>query len=96
MNIEIITLVIAGFAAVLSLISIVIASILAIKSWHMSRVIYSLEEHVLRRFNGSQDDSGDRGLTAINNKLKTGKFVIESIQERIDGDWAVLISQIKK
>lgn len=96
MNNEITTLVISAFAALLSLISMIIASILAIKSWHRSRVIYNLEEFVLRKLNGSQNDAEDRGFTAINDKLKTGKFVIESIQERIDGDWAVLIAQIKK
>jgi len=79
-----------------SILALAISTIVAIKSWSKSRVIYSLEEFVLRRINVTRDDANDRGFTAINEKLKTGRYVIESIQERKDGDWAILIACIKK
>lgn len=79
-----------------SILALAISSIIAIKSWNKSRVIYKLDEFVLRKINGTREDADDRGFAAINEKLKTGDYIIESIQERKDGDWAVLIAQIKK
>lgn len=73
----------------------VVAILVSIKSWHKSRVIYGLEELVLRRINGSRYDDA-RGLEEINRKLQTGKYVIQGIQDRVDGDWAVILARIKK
>lgn len=79
-----------------SILALTISSIIAIKSWNKSRVIYNLEEFVLRKINGTRDDATDRGFNAVNEKLKTGNYIVESIQERKDGDWAILVARIKK
>lgn len=79
-----------------SFISLTLASIVAIKSWYKSRVIYELEEFVLRKIDGSRDDKENRGLAEINSKLKTGKYSIQAIQNRPDGDWAIILSRVKK
>ena len=72
-----------------------IAILVSVKSWHKNRTIYGLEELVLRRINGSKDD-GARGIEDINKKLQTGKYTVQGIQDRVDGDWAVILAQIKK
>lgn len=79
----------------ISALSLIAVIVMGVASWHKNRVIYGLDELVLRKFDGSKADS-ERGLSKIKEKLKTGKYKIESIQERKDGDWAILLSQIKK
>lgn len=71
------------------------AILVSIKSWHKSRAIYGLEELVLRKVKGSRDDE-TRGVEEINRKLQTGRYTIQGIQDRVDGDWAVILAQIKK
>lgn len=73
----------------------VVAILVSIKSWHKSRAIYGLEELVLRRANGSRDDEA-RGIEEISKKLQTGRYTIQGIQDRVDGDWAVILARIKK
>lgn len=88
---EILTIIVSGAAIITSIISLLIS----IKSWHKSRVIYGIEECVLRRITGSRDDDS-RGIEEISKKLQTGKYVIQDIKDRVDGDWAVILAQIKK
>lgn len=77
---------------VISIISVVIAVI----SWHKSRVIYEIEELVIRKINGTRDDEDGRGLPELNEKLKTGHYTILNTLERNDGDWAILLARIKR
>ena len=51
---------------------------------------------VIRKINGTKDDAEDRGFTALNKKLRSGNYIIESIHERKDNDWAVLLARVKK
>lgn len=83
-------------AILVSVISVVLSFAIAIKSWHKNRVIYDLEEKVLRKIDGSRNDGNGRGLGEIRELLKTGEYNIEAIQTRNDGDWAVLLARIKK
>ena len=75
---------------VISIISVVIAVI----SWRKSRVIYEIEEVVIRKINGTRRDG--RGLPELNQKLNTGHYTILEVLERADGDWAVLLARIKR
>ncbi|RKW03547.1 MAG: hypothetical protein D8B38_01590 [Candidatus Saccharimonas sp.] len=77
---------------VISIISVVIAVI----SWRKSRVIYEIEEVVIRKINGTRDDRDGRGLPELNQKLNTGHYTILEVLERADGDWAVLLARIKR
>jgi len=83
-------------AIVISALALAVSSIIAVRSWYKSRSTYGLEELVLRRIDGSQNDADDRGLSAINQKLESGKYTVQSTYQRKDGDVAVLISKIKK
>lgn len=85
----------AIIAIVASFLSLAITSVIAIKSWHKNRVIYGLEELVLRKINGTRDDSS-RGLREINAKLKSGNYTIQAIENRQDDDWAIILSRVKK
>jgi hypothetical protein len=96
MEIENLTLYASCLAILISIVALLISSALAIKSWHKNRVIYGIEELVIRKLNGSSDDAEDRGYTLLNEKLSSGSYIIESIQERNDNDWAVLLAKIKK
>lgn len=78
-------------AAILS----TVAMFVSVKSWHKSRAIYGLEELVLRRISGSRDDDA-RGIDEINRKLKIGKYAGQGVQSRVDGDRAVILTQIKE
>ena len=82
-------------AVLVALMSLLLSAVVAVKSWHKSRVVHGLEEFVLRKINGGRGDS-DRGLKEINEKLKTGKYTMQGIQDRVDGDWAVLLARVKK
>lgn len=88
-------LIIAIIAVIISVIALTISTIVAVKSWHKSRVVYELKEMVLRKVNGSREDSS-RGLEQIEQVLSTGKYSVEAILDRKDGDWAVLLARIKK
>lgn len=83
---------IALFSMVISIISVVVAVI----SWRKSRVIYEVEELVIRKINGTRDDMDSRGLPELNEKLNTGHYTILEVLERTDGDWAVLLARIKR
>ena len=49
--------------------SLLLSTIVAVKSWRKSRFVHSLEEFVLRKINGGRGDL-DRGIKEINEKLK--------------------------
>ena len=68
----------------------------AVISWHKSRVIYEIEELGIRKINGTPDDMDGRGLPELNQKLNTGHYTILEVLERTDGDWAVLLACIKR
>jgi maltodextrin utilization protein YvdJ len=91
-----ITLLLSTASLFVSILALVVSGVVAVKSWYRSRSTYELEELVLRKINGSTDDVGDRGMEAINNRLETGKYTIQSTYERKDGDVAILIAKIKK
>lgn len=82
--------------ALLSLFISIASVVVAIVSWRKSRVIYEIEEVVIRKINGTRDDEDGRGLPKLNEKLKTGHYTILDILERNDGDWAVLLARIKR
>lgn len=79
-------------AMIISIISVVVAVV----SWRKSRVIYEIEELVIRKINGTRDDMDGRGLPELNKKLNTGHYTILEVLERTDGDWAVLLARIKR
>lgn len=83
---------IALFSMVISIISVVVAVV----SWRKSRVIYEIEELVIRKINSTRDDQDGRGLLELNKKLNTGHYTILEVLERTDGDWAVLLARIKQ
>jgi hypothetical protein len=74
----------------------IISAVIAVISWHKSRVIYEIEELVIRKINGTRDDMDGRGLPELNQKLNTGHYTILGVFERTDGDWAVLLARIKR
>ena len=80
----------------LSLVISIISTVIAVISWHTSRVIYEIEELVIRKINGTRDDMDGRGLSELNQKLQTGHYTILDTLERNDGDWAVLLARIKR
>ena len=82
--------------ALLSLFISIASAILTVISWRKSRVIYEIEELVIRKINGTHDDQDGRGLPKLNEKLNTGHYTILEILERTDGDWAVLLARIKR
>ena len=82
--------------ALLSLFISIASAILTVISWRKSRVIYEIEELVIRKINGTRDDMDGRGLPELNQKLNTGHYTILEILERTDGDWAVLLARIKR
>lgn len=82
--------------APLSLLISIISVVIAVISWHKSRVIYEIEELVIRKINGTRDDEDGRGLPKLNEKLKTGHYTILDTLERNDGDWAILLARIKR
>lgn len=82
--------------ALFSLIISIISAVIAVISWHKSRVIYEVEELVIRQINRTRDDADGRGLPKLNEKLKTGHYTILEVLERTDGDWAVLLARIKR
>lgn len=92
---ETITIAMSVVAVIMSVISLITSTIIAVKSWHKNRVVYDLEEKVLRRIDGSRNDSS-RGLEEIKKELNTGLYNIEAVLERKDGDWAVLLARVKK
>ena len=79
-------------AMIISIISVVVAVV----SWRKSRVIYEIEELVIRQINRTRDDADGRGLPKLNEKLNTGHYTILEVLERTDGDWAVLLARIKR
>lgn len=89
------TIIISIVAVIISIVSLIISAAIAVKSWHKNRVVYDLEEKVLRKIDGGRNDSS-RGLEEIKKKLNTGAYNIEAILERKDGDWAVLLARVKK
>ena len=82
--------------ALLSLFISITSAILTVISWRKSRVIYEIEELVIRKINGTRDDADSRGLPKLNEKLKTGHYTILEVLERTDGDWAILLARIKR
>lgn len=74
----------------------IISAVIAVISWHKSRVIYEIEELVIRQINRTRDDADGRGLPELNQKLNTGHYTILEVLERTDGDWAVLLARIKR
>ncbi len=82
--------------ALFSMIISIISAVIAVISWHKSRVIYEIEELVIRKINGTRDDMDGRGLPELNQKLNTGHYTILGVFERTDGDWAVLLARIKR
>lgn len=82
--------------ALLSLFISIASAILTVISWHKSRVIYEIEELVIRKINGTRDDQDGRGLPKLNEKLNTGHYTILEVLERTDGDWAILLARIKR
>lgn len=92
---ETITIIASIVAIIVSVISLIISTTVAIKSWHKNRVVYDLEEKVLRKIDGSRNDSS-RGLEEIKKELNTGLYNIEAVLERKDGDWAVLLARVKR
>ncbi len=82
--------------ALFSLIISIISAVIAVISWHKSRVIYEVEELVIRQINRTRDDADGRGLPKLNEKLNTGHYTILEVLERTDGDWAVLLARIKR
>lgn len=74
----------------------IISGVIAVISWRKSRVIYEIEELVIRKINGTRDDADGRGLPKLNQKLKTGHYTILEVLERTDGDWAILLARIKR
>jgi len=83
--------------ALLSLFISIASVVVAVVSWHKSRVIYEIEEEVvIRKINGTRDDMDGRGLPELNRKLNTGHYTILEVLERTDGDWAVLLARIKR
>ena len=82
--------------ALFSLIISIISAVIAVISWHKSRVIYEVEELVIRQINRTRDDADGRGLPKLNEKLKTGHYTILEALERNDGDWAILLAHIKQ
>lgn len=74
----------------------IISAVIAVISWHKSRVIYEVEELVIRQINRTRDDADGRGLPKLNEKLNTGHYTILEVLERTDGDWAVLLARIKR
>lgn len=93
---ETLTIVVSVVAIVVSIISLIISTAVAVKSWHKNRVVYDLEEKVLRKIDGSRNDSSRGGLEEIKKELNTGRYNIEAVLERKDGDWAVLLARVKK
>ena len=85
---------IALLSLLISIASVVV--VVAVVSWHKSRVIYEIEELVIRKINGTRDDMDGRGLPELNQKLNTGHYTILEVLERTDGDWAVLLARIKR
>ena len=82
--------------ALLSLFISITSAILTVISWRKSRVIYEIEELVIRKINGTRDDMDGRGLPELNQKLNTGHYTILEVLERTDGDWAILLARIKR
>lgn len=82
--------------ALLSLLISIISAVIVVISWRKSRVIYEVEELVIRQINRTCDDADGRGLPKLNEKLKTGHYTILDTLERNDGDWAVLLARIKR
>ena len=82
--------------ALLSLLISIISVVVAVVSWRKSRVIYEIEEVVIRKINGTRDDMDGRGLPELNQKLNTGHYIILEVLERTDCDWAVLLARIKR
>lgn len=82
--------------ALLSLLISIASVVVAVVSWCKSRVIYEIEELVIRKINGTRDDMDSRGLPELNEKLNTGHYTILEVLERTDGDWAVLLARIKQ
>lgn len=82
--------------ALLSLLISIASVVVAVISWHKSRVIYEIEELGIRKINGTRDDMDGRGLPELNQKLNTGHYTILDVLERTDGDWAVLLACIKR
>lgn len=82
--------------ALLSLLISIISVVVAVVSWRKSRVIYEIEEVVIRKINGTRDDMDGRGLPELNQKLNTGHYTILEALERNDGDWAILLARIKQ
>lgn len=77
--------------ALLSLFISIASVVVAVVSWRKSRVIYEIEELVIRKINGTHDDMDGRGLPELNQKLNTGHYTILEVLERTDGDQAVLL-----
>ena len=82
--------------ALLSLLISIASVVVAVVSWHKSRVIYEIEELVIRKINSTRDDMDGRGLPELNQKLNTGHYTILEVLERTDGDWAILLARIKR
>ena len=73
----------------------IIAVIVTTRANYKSRAIYGLEEVALRKVDGTRDDK-DRGIKEISEKLQSGRYAIQGRQDRTDGDWAVILAQVKK
>ncbi len=80
-------------ALIISLASILIA----IYSWHKSRVIYKVERCVIRQVRGKRDDEHTLEPTKLNSMLKSGKYtIVTTYNRRADGDTEAILGQVKK
>jgi hypothetical protein len=78
---------------ILTLATSVVALIISIMNWRKSRVIYGIE---WEEFSTSTIEAVNQKNKVINDKLKTGNYIVLAVEKNNDSEYTTIVGKVKK